>query len=273
MPYLYHVFISYRRYGEWPQWVGETFLPLFKTWLAAELGADAEVSFDQKMETGVAWPNELGVRLARSCVLVPLLTKQYFSSAWCTTEWALMRAREEQYLPWVREFVSRFDLWLGEDLTRDPRIFMDSSAITAGTSWPEKLREALVRSRCLVPMLTPSYFRSDWCLMEWQSFRAREKLTGAQLIVPLLLAGGEHLPRDAQKIQWVDLRDSFSTTPVFWETKQAYKLEDRMKQVSKRVADVIRQAPPFSPDWPVVDAPRVDEESPFPSRVFNPDRF
>src|SRR5579859_7464055 len=29
MPYEYDVFLSYRRYGEWPEWVKNVFTPLF----------------------------------------------------------------------------------------------------------------------------------------------------------------------------------------------------------------------------------------------------
>jgi hypothetical protein len=34
MAYRYHIFLSYRRYGEWPQWVENIFLPIFTHYLA-----------------------------------------------------------------------------------------------------------------------------------------------------------------------------------------------------------------------------------------------
>jgi TIR domain len=46
------------------------------------------------MEKGVAWPQKLGNALARSCVLVPLWSKQYFNSPWCNAELAYVHARE-----------------------------------------------------------------------------------------------------------------------------------------------------------------------------------
>lgn len=96
MSYEFHVFLSYRRYGQWPRWVKETFLPKFEHWLGEELGENARVFCDQSLDSGSSWPGRLGAALARSCVLVPLWSRQYFSSEWCRAELAHMRAREEQ---------------------------------------------------------------------------------------------------------------------------------------------------------------------------------
>lgn len=96
MSYEYHVFLSYRRHGEWTRWVGEKFLPLFLHWLGEELGENAQIFFDQKfIEAGIVWPHELAFALARSRVLVPLLSRQYFNSEWCKAELAHMCARED----------------------------------------------------------------------------------------------------------------------------------------------------------------------------------
>lgn len=79
--------------------MGEKFLPLFIHWLGEELGRDALVFFDQTiLEAGTIWPNELVNALARSRVLVPLLSRQYFNSEWCKAELAHMCAREEMCL-------------------------------------------------------------------------------------------------------------------------------------------------------------------------------
>jgi hypothetical protein len=96
MPYKYDVFISYRRYGLWPQWVKEHFLPIFQHWLGEELGKNVRICWDGNLETGNDWPPDLGDKLAASRTLVPLLSRQYFNSAWCKTELALMCARESR---------------------------------------------------------------------------------------------------------------------------------------------------------------------------------
>ena len=94
MSYEFDVFVSYRRHGEWPLWTAEVFRPLLYHWLGEELGRDPNIFVDTNIETGDSWPERLGNALGRSRILLPLLSRQYFSSRWCRTEFALMRARE-----------------------------------------------------------------------------------------------------------------------------------------------------------------------------------
>jgi TIR domain len=93
--YEFDVFVSYRRYGEWPLWIQEHFRPVFEHYLGEDLGRNARVFFDNSLESGDEWPNHLGRALGRSAVLVPLWSKTYFNSPWCITECAFMFKREE----------------------------------------------------------------------------------------------------------------------------------------------------------------------------------
>jgi hypothetical protein len=92
--YRYDVFLSYRRHTLWPEWVRIHFLELLLHYLGEELGRDAVVFCDNEIAAGNNWPNRLASALAHSRVLVPLLSRQYFSSMWCVSEFAFMRARE-----------------------------------------------------------------------------------------------------------------------------------------------------------------------------------
>jgi len=92
--YEYEAFISYRRYGLWPEWVKDTFMPLFRHYLESEV-PNAKVFIDYEMETGNVWPAKLAEGLSHSKILVGLWTKPYFCSKWCLTELSLMCAREQ----------------------------------------------------------------------------------------------------------------------------------------------------------------------------------
>lgn len=94
MSYEFDVFVSYRRHGEWPVWAHDIFRPLFYHWLGEELGRDPLIFLDTDIEAGDSWPNRLGNALGRTRVLVPLFSRQYFSSPWCRREFAQMRQRE-----------------------------------------------------------------------------------------------------------------------------------------------------------------------------------
>ncbi len=95
MAYEYDVFLSYRRHGEWPRWVENVFQPLFAHWLGEEYPG-VTVFIDYDIETGDSWPQRLGKALSESRILVPLFSRQYFSSPWCQLELSQMRAREER---------------------------------------------------------------------------------------------------------------------------------------------------------------------------------
>jgi hypothetical protein len=97
MNYEFDVFLSYSRASEWPSWVKRSFMPIFHHWLTAELGRDARIFVDFELDTGVSWPSSLGRALARSTVLVPLWSRNYFTSDWCKCEMAQMRAREDRH--------------------------------------------------------------------------------------------------------------------------------------------------------------------------------
>jgi hypothetical protein len=95
MSYMYDVFVSYSRHGEWPKWVKDTFLPLFYHWLGEELGRKFNIFVDYQIETGDSWPQKLGDSLGRTRVLVALFSKQYFNSPWCMRELQHVLSREE----------------------------------------------------------------------------------------------------------------------------------------------------------------------------------
>ncbi len=92
--YRYDVFISYRRFKGWPRWVTKFRKP-FEHWLGEELGREPQIFYDAHIEDGTDWPLELANGLADARVLVPLLSRQYWSSPWCRAELAHMLAREQ----------------------------------------------------------------------------------------------------------------------------------------------------------------------------------
>src|SRR5262249_32313858 len=56
---------------------------------------EVNIFIDEKIETGANWPNYLARALARSRILVPLLSRAYFMSVWCRLELSLMYHRQK----------------------------------------------------------------------------------------------------------------------------------------------------------------------------------
>jgi hypothetical protein len=59
-----------------------------------ELGRKPKIFVDDQIESGTSWPNALGVALGASRILIPLWTRNYLSSVWCTEELTHMLGRE-----------------------------------------------------------------------------------------------------------------------------------------------------------------------------------
>lgn len=95
MEYQYDVFVSYKRYGEWTNWVQE-FSKVLRDHLGMELGRKAEIWTDQQLEAGTDWPKDLALKLATSRVVVPLFSKMYFGSTWCLKELYAAKFKENQ---------------------------------------------------------------------------------------------------------------------------------------------------------------------------------
>jgi hypothetical protein len=161
-------------------------------------------------------------------------------------------------LEWTRQVHTRLKFWLTEERGgREAKLFVDEDSIEVGDRWPDKLKEALRLSRCMVCVWSPSYFQSSWCVSEWKSFLARERRLNMQshgLIAPMRFHDGEHFPEEARVVQWTDIAAYTSTVPAFWTSQRAIELEDKLKEFAVGVAHVIQRAPEFEADWPVVEA-------------------
>ncbi|MDX2041811.1 MAG: toll/interleukin-1 receptor domain-containing protein [Acidobacteriota bacterium] len=165
-------------------------------------------------------------------------------------------------LDWVRNhFYPLLDQWLPSAMPVEPKIFIDFDEIEIGAAWPAKLRQALRQSRCILSVWSPEYFRSEWCLAEWQTFRERERLlelaTEQQpdgLIYPVVFSDGEHFPPEAVGTQLQDLRDWNTPHQVFRETAAYVEFDNQMQTLVKGLAKTIGRAPAWQ-DWPIITPP------------------
>lgn len=159
---------------------------------------------------------------------------------------------------WIVQVAGRIEFWLSQELGGTPAsVFFDRESIETGDRWPNRLRDAVRSSRCLVCIWCPSYFQSSWCVSEWRSFRAREERLGLAahgLIVPAKFHDGEYFPREATDIQFADFAKYAATIPAFWQSQRAVEFEDLLRPFAHSVAAAVRRAPAFSPDWPIVEA-------------------
>lgn len=176
--------------------------------------------------------------------------------------------RKQPVMDWVKNhFYPLLDQWLPNAMPvkHETKIFIDWEEIETGSAWPAKLQQALRRSRCLVPVWAPEYFRSDWCLAEWRTMMERERLLGLRteqepdgLIYPVVFYDGEHFPEEARNIQQRNLSNWNIPYPVFRETVEFVGFDRQIQMLVQELARMIGRAPAWQ-DWPVI-APGVSEQ-------------
>lgn len=169
--------------------------------------------------------------------------------------------RQGPALSWVKEyFHPMLEQWLPEHVpsTYEPKIFIDSQ-IETGEEWPAKLRHALKTSRCVLPVLSPEYFRSNWCKAELASMRNREaalqmrtEQNSGGLIYAAIFASPDLLPDDVRKhIQYIDLSAWATNQANFRESKRFETFEEKVKLICQELWKMIQRAPTWE-EWPIV---------------------
>jgi F-box protein 11 len=126
-------------------------------------------------------------------------------------------------------------------------IFQDRTDIHWGQSWKERLEESIDAVTFLIPIITPSYFRSQPCRDELQRFLSREKeLNRSDLVLPvyyidtsLLNDPARHATDElAQAIaarQWADWRD------LRFEPFTSPEVGKRLAQMAVHIRDALER--------------------------------
>jgi TIR domain len=116
--YEYDICVSYAPDPFWGAWVREKFVPRLDAYLRIEVGR-MRISAEYQIQSGAPWNPNLGRRVARSQLMLPILTATYFKEECCVRELALMFERE-----WLLDLEGSADdygllipIWLGDGVT------------------------------------------------------------------------------------------------------------------------------------------------------------
>jgi hypothetical protein len=157
---------------------------------------------------------------------------------------------------WVcTHFVPTLRDELTEELGREPQIFLDVQQ-EAGTSWPDNLLWALQRSKLLVAVWAPPYFRSHWCLAEWHTFRRRERQLGVgpgglrPLVYPIRFRDGDRFPSEAGTVQQEMCFKEYCNPDPQFATSHAFEpFRKKVQAVAEQLALRLDDLPEWTPDW------------------------
>jgi len=179
--------------------------------------------------------------------------------------------RSDTIGPWVKNHLApRLELRLNEISANPVSIFCDFK-MSEGVNWPAELKRNVKRSRLLLTIWSADYFRSTWCMAEWQSFRQREALLGLftnenpqGLVYPVRYADGNHFHADAKLTQW---RKDFSTLSYpdesFRTTAKYLEFDDLIREMARDLEVLLSSVPSWRDDFPIQEpvplAPVVHE--------------
>ena len=172
---------------------------------------------------------------------------------------------------WVQNhLVPRLEARLNEVAPAAVRVFCDFK-MEEGVNWPAELKHQVRNSGLLLTVWSADYFRSNWCMAEWQSFRNRETVLGLfseghtqGLVYPVRYADGEHFHVDAQLTL---CRKDFSSLnypdDVFRLSAKYLEFDDLVRQMAGELVLRLNAVPPWQNNFPVV------EPQPMPAPILN----
>lgn len=174
---------------------------------------------------------------------------------------------------WVKEhLVPLLEARLCEVAEADIRLSCDYRMAT-GTRWPEELKHRIAASKVLLAIWSADYFRSDWCMAEWQSFRRREEVLGLftasrtdGLVYPIRYADGEYFHPEAKNAQWKDLASLNYPHEAFRLSAKYLDFDEAVQEIAQELVQMLGRVPPWVPDFPIVE-PRPLDPTAFPRPV------
>lgn len=159
---------------------------------------------------------------------------------------------------WVNEyFYPLLDFYCNASFESKIRIFKDNAIISSGDLWPEIIRNALAKSKCLVAIWSAEYFRKDWCKKELSAMLYREQKLGYRtsknpfgLIVPICAFDGQFFPTIVQNIQQCKWSKYVKVGKAFERSEKYLDFQDDMLMwIENDLAEVLEKAPPWREEW------------------------
>jgi hypothetical protein len=77
----------------------------------------------------------------------------------------------------IRHFFDKLNEQVGIHLGKKEKIgFFATENIRSGNNWDEKIIEALNTSKVFIYLVSPAYYQSSWCSLEWQFFYTKTQI-------------------------------------------------------------------------------------------------
>jgi hypothetical protein len=138
----------------------------------------------------------------------------------------------------------------------------NDAAVPLGGAETSDIAAELARSRMMVPVWSPSYFREEYRLCVWEmEFFQRRRLGD---IMPVLYAKREQLPEAYRELPMEDFSNGLNLDFPGWKQTAKYgEFVEKVRRFADRLATRITNAPPPSQPLPdvalVAGLPKIDQ--------------
>lgn len=150
---------------------------------------------------------------------------------------------------------------LADQVAPTPKVYVDKT-MSRAVHWPSSLQHALRHSKVMIQLLTPHYFESRWCMAEWYSMLERERMLGLAsaeqplgLVYPILYSDSDNFPLEGKVRSWQDFKEYAHPDPPYQETREFVYFHREVNRVAADLVELLKQVPPWRPDWPDVTPP------------------
>lgn len=164
---------------------------------------------------------------------------------------------------WVKNhLVPRLQLRLDEVAPNPIRIFCDFK-MADGVNFPAELKQRIKASSLLLGIWSADYFRSKWCMAEWESFRERQKQLNLftddhtqGLVYPIRYSDGNYFHPEAQLAQCQkDFSKLNYPDEVFRSSPKYLEFDDLVKQMADDLVARLDDIPAWRADFPIAELP------------------
>ena len=175
---------------------------------------------------------------------------------------------------WVHEhFYPTLIGCLSDECAIAPKVFVDKTGIRVGDLWKSQILKSLQTSKIIIPIWSPQYFESRFCIAELRTFLDREQALGMAsagnpqgLIYPIVYSDGEHFPSYAKARQYVtsfnnqspDFNKLNCPLKQFKDSLAYIEFFGMVRDIAKDISVMLKDIPPWSPDWSAVDPDSIE---------------
>ena len=167
---------------------------------------------------------------------------------------------------WVKNhLVPKLQSRLNEVSPDDIEIFCDFS-MADGLNFPAELKRQIKASKLLLGIWSANYFRSEWCMAEWESFRERQKQLGLftedhtqGLIYPIRYSDGDYFHSEAHITQCKkDFSQLNHAEESFRDSTKYLEFDNLVKQVAEDLVARLNAVPAWQEDFPIAELPALE---------------